>query len=95
MTTTLPNPHYSPETSVKVTIINFAITLQGLEDQMLAILVGLENPNLEQKKIEIVRKNASDKKELFNIEDSILKSLSEQKGDISELLMDETLINKL
>ena len=95
MTTTLPNPHYSPETSVKVTIINFAITPQGLEDQMLAILVGLENPNLEQKKIEIVRKNASDKKELFNIEDSILKSLSEQKGDISELLMDETLINKL
>ena len=42
-----------------------------------------------------MRKNASDKKELLNIEDSILKSLSEQKGDISELLMDETLINKL
>jgi dynein heavy chain len=32
MTSTLPNPHYSPETSVKVTIINFAITPQGLED---------------------------------------------------------------
>jgi len=32
MTTTLPNPHYSPETSVKVTILNFAITPQGLED---------------------------------------------------------------
>jgi len=30
MTTTLPNPHYSPETSVKVTIINFAITPFGL-----------------------------------------------------------------
>lgn len=42
-----------------------------------------------------MRKNAADKKDLFNIEDSILKSLSEQKGDISELLMDETLINKL
>jgi len=26
MTTTNPNPHYSPETFVKVTIINFAIT---------------------------------------------------------------------
>jgi dynein heavy chain len=36
MTTTLPNPHYSPETSVKVTIINFAITALGLEEQMLA-----------------------------------------------------------
>jgi dynein heavy chain len=32
MTTTLPNPHYSPETSVKVTILNFSITPIGLED---------------------------------------------------------------
>eukprot|EP00913_Durusdinium_trenchii_P034419 g32200.t1 len=32
MTTTLPNPHYSPETSVKVTLLNFAITPSGLED---------------------------------------------------------------
>lgn len=30
LTTTMPNPHYSPETFVKVTIINFAITPQGL-----------------------------------------------------------------
>lgn len=36
MTTTIPNPHYPPETFVKVTIINFAITPGGLEDQMLA-----------------------------------------------------------
>jgi len=35
MTTTLPNPHYSPETQVKVTILNFAITPSGLEEQML------------------------------------------------------------
>jgi dynein heavy chain len=57
--------------------------------------VALENPNLENKKTEIVRKNAQDKKELVSIEDSILRSLSETKGDISEILMDETLINKL
>ena len=62
MTTTLPNPHYSPETFVKVTIINFAITPNGLEEQMLAQIVSLENPNLEQKKTEIVKKNAADKK---------------------------------
>ena len=30
MTTTLPSPHYTPETFVKVTIINFTITPQGL-----------------------------------------------------------------
>lgn len=95
MTTTLPNPHYSPETQVKVTVINFAITPSGLEEQMLATIVGLENPTLEQKKIEIVRKNAADKKELLNIEDSILKSLGETKGGIEEMLADESLILKL
>ena len=35
MTTTLPNPHYSPEIFVKVIIINYAITPQSLEEQML------------------------------------------------------------
>ena len=44
LTTTIPNPHYPPETFVKVTIINFAITPSGLEDQMLALIVALENP---------------------------------------------------
>ncbi len=62
MTTTLPNPQYSPETFVKVTIINFVITPEGLEEQMLAQIVTVENPNLEQKKTEIVKKNAADKK---------------------------------
>lgn len=50
MTTTMPNPHYSPETSVKVTIINFSITPKGLEEQMLAQLVALENSQMEIKK---------------------------------------------
>ena len=92
MTTTMPNPHYPPETFVKVTIINFAITPKGLEEQMLAQIVTLENPQLEQKKIEIVKKNAEDRKMLQQVEDAILSSLSAAEGDI---LMDETLINKL
>jgi dynein heavy chain len=32
MTTTNPNPHYTPETQVKVSILNFAITPFGLEE---------------------------------------------------------------
>lgn len=42
-----------------------------------------------------MRKNAADKKELLNIEDSILQSLSQGEGGIDELLLDETLINQL
>ncbi len=41
MTTTIPNPHYPPEIFVKVTVINFAITPSGLEEQMLAQIVAL------------------------------------------------------
>ena len=60
---------------------------------MLAKVVELENPQLEQKKKDIVEKNAEDRKELLNIEDGILKSLSETSGDINVFLMDESLIN--
>ena len=34
LTTKLPNPHYLPEVCIKVTIINFTVTLEGLEDQV-------------------------------------------------------------
>ncbi len=54
MTTTIPNPHYSPETSVKVTILNFAITPFGLEEQMLNQFVSQEMPDLQKKKDTIV-----------------------------------------
>lgn len=32
ITTTLPNPHYSPELCVKITLINFTVTPIGLVD---------------------------------------------------------------
>ena len=50
ITTNLPNPHYAPEVSVKVTLLNFAITLDGLKGQMLGIVVAKEAPELEEKK---------------------------------------------
>lgn len=55
---------------------------------MLAELVALENPQLEQKKKDIVKRNAADKKELLNIEDGILQSLSQGNGSVAELLLD-------
>ena len=31
MTTKMPNPHYIPEICIKVTLINFTVTMSGLE----------------------------------------------------------------
>lgn len=42
ITSKLRNPHYSPEIFNKVTIINFALTVEGLEDQLLGIVVAKE-----------------------------------------------------
>ncbi len=38
MTTKLRNPHYLPETAVKVALLNFMITFEGLQDQLLGKL---------------------------------------------------------
>lgn len=42
ITSKLRNPHYLPEVFNKVTVINFALTVEGLEDQLLGIVVAKE-----------------------------------------------------
>ena len=46
MTTKLTNPHYPPEVCVKVSLVNFAITFSGLEDQLLGVVVVEEMPEV-------------------------------------------------
>lgn len=55
ITTALRNPHYLPEVAVKVTLINFMITLEGLADQLLAVVVAQERPDLEAQRLQLVR----------------------------------------
>ncbi|CAE7680080.1 DNAH7, partial [Symbiodinium sp. CCMP2456] len=54
ITTKLPNPHYSPEICVQVTLLNFMATPDGLQDQMLGILVAKEEPEVERKRQNLV-----------------------------------------
>lgn len=50
ITTKLANPHYLPEICIKVALINFTVTPEGLEDQLLVEVVRCERPELEQQK---------------------------------------------
>lgn len=76
ITTRLRNPHYLPEISVKVCLLNFMITPQGLEDQLLGIVAAKEKPELEEKKNALIIESAANKKKLKEIEDKILEVLS-------------------
>eukprot|EP00771_Trimastix_marina_P003253 gnl/Trimastix_PCT/4478.p1 GENE.gnl/Trimastix_PCT/4478~~gnl/Trimastix_PCT/4478.p1 ORF type:complete len:2540 (-),score=952.78 gnl/Trimastix_PCT/4478:132-6824(-) len=91
VTTKLPNPVYTPETSVKVTLLNFTATLEGLEDQLLATVVVKERPDLQEQKTQLMISNAKMRAELKQLEDDILRLLSETLNPLE----DETLINRL
>ncbi|KAK7127569.1 hypothetical protein R3I93_020220 [Phoxinus phoxinus] len=92
ITTKLPNPHYSPEISTKVTLINFTLSPSGLEDQLLGCLVAEERPDLEGAKNQLIVSNAQMKQELKEIEDQILFRLSSSEGNPVD---DEELIRVL
>lgn len=49
--TKLASPHYQPELQAQCTLINFTVTRDGLEDQLLAVVVSMERPDLEQLKV--------------------------------------------
>ncbi|KAG5864490.1 hypothetical protein JTB14_015421 [Gonioctena quinquepunctata] len=76
ITTKLPNPHYSPEVSIKVLLVNFTLVPSGLQDQLLALVVMQERPDLEEQRSQIVVSVAQMKHELKEIQDRILLKLS-------------------
>ena len=84
ITTKLRNPHYTPELCTKVSLINFMITLDGLEDQLLGVVVAKERPDLAEEKNQLILQGAQNKKSLKEIEDKILKVLSSSEGNILE-----------
>nr|XP_013047409.2 dynein axonemal heavy chain 1 isoform X1 [Anser cygnoides]XP_047928500.1 dynein axonemal heavy chain 1 isoform X1 [Anser cygnoides]XP_047928502.1 dynein axonemal heavy chain 1 isoform X1 [Anser cygnoides]XP_047928506.1 dynein axonemal heavy chain 1 isoform X1 [Anser cygnoides] len=81
ITTNLPNPHYSPEVSTKLTLINFTLSPSGLEDQLLGQVVAEERPDLEEARNQLIVSNAEMHQELKEIEDQILYRLSSSEGN--------------
>jgi dynein heavy chain len=92
ITTKLRNPHYPPELCVKVNLLNFMATSEGLEDQMQGIVVAMEEAALEAMRERLVLEDAESKATLQGIEDQILNLLKNAEGNI---LDDEVLINTL
>uniref|UniRef100_A0AAY4DTI1 Dynein, axonemal, heavy polypeptide 9 like n=1 Tax=Denticeps clupeoides TaxID=299321 RepID=A0AAY4DTI1_9TELE len=90
--TKLANPHYKPEIQAQTTLINFTVTRDGLEDQLLAEVVNMERPDLERLKSDLTKQQNTFKIELKQLEDELLMRLSAAE---SNFLGDNMLVEKL
>ncbi|KAG8346214.1 putative Dynein heavy chain N terminal region 2 domain1 [Trypanosoma vivax] len=82
--TKLGNPAYGPEVNAQTTLINFMVTEVGLEDQLLAVVVNQERPDLEKKRATLLRQMNTMTIELQECEDGLLYELTNATGDILE-----------
>jgi dynein heavy chain len=90
--TRLPNPFFSPELQAKTTVIDFTVTMLGLEDQLLARVIQKEQSALEEQ-LDATRKVVNENtKALLMLDAMLLKRLTDNTGS---LLDDEDLIGVL
>ena len=71
-----------------MTIINFLISEFNLEEQLLGLVVGIDNSDLERTKQDISIKIYKNKMIISEIENNILKMVSDQE-DLYIILHDE------
>ena len=82
ITTRLPNPHFTPELSARVTVIDFTVTIKGLEDQLLAKVVLQEKPELESERTKLQVEVNGYQKKLVELQDDLLYRLSSCEGSL-------------
>ncbi|XP_058491324.1 dynein axonemal heavy chain 10 [Solea solea] len=82
LTTKLANPKYSPSVFGKSMVINYTVTLKGLEDQLLSVIMGSEKKELEEQRERLIQETSNNKKLLKNLGDSLLRELATSTGNI-------------
>ncbi|EUD70891.1 hypothetical protein YYG_04015 [Plasmodium vinckei petteri] len=92
MTTNLPNPNYSPEIYAKCCVIDFTVTVKGLEDQLLGRVLTEEQKHLEVSLKNIMIELKDNTKSLQDLDKQLLYKLNTSS---SNLIEDEELIEVL
>ena len=79
ITTKLANPSFSPEMSAKTSIVDFTVTLKGLEDQLLARVIQVEKNELETERYKLLADVQTNQINLKELEDNLLFRLTSTK----------------
>ncbi|XP_021268215.1 dynein heavy chain 10, axonemal isoform X2 [Numida meleagris] len=95
LNTKLANPKYSPSVFGKAMVINYTVTLKGLEDQLLSVITGFEKRELEEQRQHLIQETSDNKNLLKDLEDSLLHELTSSTGNMLDNIdlvqtMDET-----
>ncbi|KAL9651368.1 hypothetical protein ABK040_001318 [Willaertia magna] len=90
LTTKISNPNFSPELFAKCNIIDFAVTMTGLEQQLLGYVIQQEKAELEEQREKILEDINHNQRIMAELEQRLLSKLSEESD--KSLIEDEELI---
>ena len=76
------SPEVLLQLQAETTLINFAVTQQGLEEQLLSLVVRKERPDLALQRSTLLTQQNQYKIEIKSLEDQILAKLAAAEGDV-------------
>jgi len=80
--TRLPNPHFTPELQARTTVVDFTVTMKGLEDQLLGRVIGKEQRALQDQLDEVLADVNNLTKSLMVLDAQLLDRLSSNEGNL-------------